>query len=462
MTNTKGFSSKQKDKIVYPDIPSAMKPVLHDATLLVPDPPVEVEESKVESTSESSDHDEEEYLELDHDQPHLINQSELNDLVRDLNLTKDKAELLASRLSEWNLLAQGTKISFYRKRSEALAKFYATQDCFCYCMNIDNLMLELGYSHDSAEWRLFIDSSKASLKAVLIHNGNIRPSVPIFHAVDMKETYDSMKAILTAIKYDKYCWNICGDLKVIGLLMGMQGGFTKYMCFLCLWDSRATGSHYSRTQWPARDEFVPGKMNVQHIPLVNPNNVYLPPLHIKLGLMKNFVKALKKESQGFQYLAQKFPKLSDAKIKEGVFNGPQIRDVLRDPIFETKLNNLELEAWLSFKAVVDGFLGKNKSDDYRDLLTKMLAAYEKLGARMSLKMHFLHSHVDFFPPNLSDVSDEQGERFHQDISVIEERYKGKYSANMMGDFCWFLQRESNDSYKRKSRSQRHFSASPVS
>ena len=46
-------------------------------------------------------------------------------------------------------------------------------------------------------------------------------------------------------------------------------------------------------------------------------------------------------------------------------------------------------------------------------------------------MHFLHSHLDFFPPNLGKVSDEQGERFHQDISVIEGRYQGRFDANMM-------------------------------
>ena len=33
---------------------------------------------------------------------------------------------------------------------------------------------------------------------------------------------------------------------------------------------------------------------------------------------------------------------------------------------------------------------------------------------MYLKMHFVHSHLDFFPPNLGEVSDERGERFHQD------------------------------------------------
>lgn len=90
------------------------------------------------------------------------------------------------------------------------------------------------------------------------------------------------------------------------------------------------------------------------------------------------MKGLKRDSQGFQYLTQKFPKLSDDKTKEGVSNGPQTRDVPRYPIFKIKLNSLELEAWLYLTAVVDGFLGKKNSDDYKDLVAKMLADYEKV------------------------------------------------------------------------------------
>jgi hypothetical protein len=60
----------------------------------------------------------------------------------------------------------------------------------------------------------------------------------------------------------------------------------------------------------------PGKKSVLNNPLVNPEKVFLPPLHIKLGLMKNFVKAMDKNGAGFMYLKHKFPRLSDAKIKE--------------------------------------------------------------------------------------------------------------------------------------------------
>lgn len=78
-----------------------------------------------------------------------------------------------------------------------------------------------------------------------------------------------------------------------------------------------------------------------------------------------------------------------------------------------------------------------------------------MGCRMSLKIHFLHSHLDSFPTNLGAVSDEQGERFHQDISEMERRYQGRWDSAMLGDYCWFLKRESNIQYKKKS-TVKHF------
>ena len=64
-----------------------------------------------------------------------------------------------------------------------------------------------------------------------------------------------------------------------------------------------------------------------------------------------------------------------------------------------------------------------------------------MGCPMSLKIHFLHSHLNFFPPNLGAVSDEHGERFHQDIMKMESNYQGKWNPGMMGDFCWMLLRD---------------------
>ena len=83
-------------------------------------------------------------------------------------------------------------------------------------------------------------------------------------------------------------------------------------------------------------------------------------------------------------------------------------------------------------------------------------SYEKLWCNMSLKMHFLFSHLDFFPLNCGAVSDEHGQRFHQDISVMEHRYKGKWRAVMLGDYCWMMKRDAPETkyHRQEERSLR--------
>ncbi len=92
-------------------------------------------------------------------------------------------------------------------------------------------------------------------------------------------------------------------------------------------------------------------------------------------------------------------------------------------------------------------LGNNKSPTYRDGIQNLLDTYHKMG---SLQIHFLHSHLDFFPKNLGAVSDEQGERFHQDIRAIENRYQGFWNEIMMADYYRMLYIDNSEQmYKRK-------------
>jgi len=72
-------------------------------------------------------------------------------------------------------------------------------------------------------------------------------------------------------------------------------------------------------------------------------------------------------------------------------------------------------------------LGNIKAKTYKVLVKELLKAFQIMGCNMSLKIHFLNSHLDFFPPNLGVVSDEYGKRFHTDISTMEKRYAGKSS-----------------------------------
>ncbi|UYV75446.1 hypothetical protein LAZ67_13000301 [Cordylochernes scorpioides] len=146
--------------------------------------------------------------------------------------------------------------------------------------------------------------------------------------------------------------------------------------------------------------------------------------------MKNFVKAMDRNASGFAYLKQKFYSISEAKIKEGIFVGPQIRELQQDGNFQNSLNEVEAAAWNSFRNVCKNFLGSVKVENYRDIVNDLLLSYKALGCNMSLKIHFLHSHLGFFPDNLGAVSDEHGERFHQAISSMEKRYQeGREDVN---------------------------------
>ena len=118
--------------------------------------------------------------------------------------------------------------------------------------------------------------------------------------------------------------------KVVGLDLGLQGGYTKYLCFLCLWDSLADNQHYVRQVLSLRQGLKPGSHNVQSHPLVEPNKILLPPLHIKLGVMKNFFKAIDRESCGFAFL-QKFPRIN--------------MKIFKDPMFDEALREAELSTW---------------------------------------------------------------------------------------------------------------------
>ena len=78
---------------------------------------------------------------------------------------------------------------------------------------------------------------------------------------------------------------------------------------------------------------------------------------------------------------------------------------------------------------------------------------------MSIKLHNLHNHLEHFPENHGDVSDEQGERFHQDISEMESRYQGRWDQVMMVDYCWCMKKDNplethaRNSKKRKFTSE---------
>ncbi|ERL91387.1 hypothetical protein D910_08719, partial [Dendroctonus ponderosae] len=216
---------------------------------------------------------------------YFLKQPDLNNLVRDFGLTKSKAQLLGSRLKQWNLI--GT-------RREYFSSYLSEENNLALCNDPAGHLEELSFPENYDEEILFIDASMISLKP---------------------------------------------------------------------WDSRARDKHYKVKTWPQGKSLTPGLKNVSQQPLVPSDKIFLQPLHLKLGLMKNFVKAIKK-------------------------------DVI------------------------------------------LLSAYKALGCNFGLNL-------DVFPENLVAVSDEHGERFHQDIMYLERRYNGKWSEAMLADFCWSIRRENS-------------------
>ena len=96
--------------------------------------------------------------------------------------------------------AAGTNVSYFRTRHVTLSTFYAKEDSLCFCTDINGLFHKLGFEHLTDDWRLFIDFSKRCLKATLLHNGNVKPSILVVLVVGMKEMNESMTVILKSIK----------------------------------------------------------------------------------------------------------------------------------------------------------------------------------------------------------------------------------------------------------------------
>ena len=103
-----------------------MRPVPHGPGIPVPVRSENMENISYEFQANPEEHgtDDSSLYNDDRNNPKLFTQPELNDLVRDLNLPKECAELLGSRLKEKNLLAGGTLFYWFRSREKEYVLFF--------------------------------------------------------------------------------------------------------------------------------------------------------------------------------------------------------------------------------------------------------------------------------------------------------------------------------------------------
>ncbi|XP_031637078.1 uncharacterized protein LOC116349672 [Contarinia nasturtii] len=444
-----GINRIKAKKWIYQGVASAMVPTPHDDEHPVPQHPTQIDFSTASVSylppSEPTDPADPDYVQPPaFCFPSLISQEHLDRIVRKLHLSQNNAMTLASELRSVHVLAPGVKVTEYRHRQEPFLPYYTLSEdgTYTFCHDIVGLMNAIGVKYKKEKWRIFIDSSKRSLKAVLLYeNSTIKP-VPIFYGVGTKETDDSMEMIINSVNYNEHMWRVNCDFKVLALLTGLNKAYCKYCCPFCKWDSRwKGGNHYDKKNWPLRTERGRvGYYSIVRKPIIERSKVMIPNLHIKLGIVKSFIKTLVATNiTAFNHLKDNvFPKLTVGKITEGVLNGPDIRKLLKDERFVECLSRHQAIAWDSIKAVLNDVLGNNRTENYRVLLDDMMDSFKQLDVHMSLKIHVLHAHYEFLDMQKPTESDEPGEWFHQTIMEFENRFAGKRLDSMLADFCWWI------------------------
>ena len=136
------------------------------------------------------------------------------------------------------------------------------------------------------------------------------------------------------------------------------------------------------------------------------------------------------------------------KNKAGIFDGPRIRLLINGENSIKHMTIVETADWTGFVGVVRGFSSGSKNENCKELVDNMLTSFHSLGARMSVKVHFLFSHSENFPETSVNVSEEQISSGYQGHEGTISRASGcAYDA----DYCWILMRETREIYERKPR-----------
>ena len=158
-----------------------------------------------------------------------------------------------------------------------------------------------------------------------------------------------MDHLLSTVNYQEHEWLICRDLKVIGLVLELQGGHTKYLCFLCLWDSQVDNQHYLRQKWPLRQRLKPGLQNI-----VSPSSwTEQNTASTLMYQLRSNQELCESNRQGRQQVCLLMDKHGET---QGLYIWWTLnKELMKDPMFDETLSKAEL----SLKSLVKNFLGNH-------------------------------------------------------------------------------------------------------
>ena len=94
--------------------------------------------------------------------------------------------------------------------------------------------------------------------------------------------------------------------------------------------------------------------------------------------MKNFVKEIDRKGSRFAFLQENSPRISMEKLKAGIFDGLQIRELKKELMFDEALTKAELSASQSLKSVVTNFLGNYQNAEYEKEIEELQKRFSQL------------------------------------------------------------------------------------
>ena len=130
--------------------------------------------------------------------------------------------------------------------------------------------------------------------------------------------------------------------------------------------------------------------------------------------------------------------------------------MIKSETVENTMSFKKKEAWQSFRGAVEGFLSNKKDPNFQKLVARLIRNFSKLGKSNIFEAAISLFTPGFFQNNLGDFSEENGERFHQDIESIKRKYQGRWDSAMMGDNVGCFIRRDTSVHKRKARSAIYF------
>ena len=148
-----------------------------------------------------------------------------------------------------------------------------------------------------------------------------------------------------------------------------------------------------------------GSRNVINGPLAEPLKVLIPPLHIKSGLMKHFP-------------------IVGCYIKKGIYDGPEIRQLLKDEIFVIKMTSIEKRACRNFENMVEKFRRNCKSPECKKNISKMVNSFNIWSVQWCFSITY--SKIKFFEV----MSKTNHKRYYFDLrfGFNDSKYIGIYEA----------------------------------